>query len=538
MPERPLRIVFSLLHAGYLRHYGQPIRILASRGHLVHLALARADAKDRGDDALLAQLLADCPTVTAAEAPRRAPTDGWRPLAWLVRALMDVLRYAEPRYRAAPTLRERTAGKVRERITTSHVDPITRRLVLRTLAWVAGAPDLRRARMFMRLLRLVEAAIPTTPGVDALLSAHRADLVLASPVVEIGSSQIEFLKSARRAGIPCAVCVASWDNLTNKGLLRLTPDRVLVWNELQRRELVEMHDVPAERVVVTGGQKFDPWFAREPSTTRAELVARLGFEADVPFVLYLCSSSFIAPDEVTFVRRWVAALRGAADEAVARLGIVVRPHPQNAAQWQGVDLDELPNTAIWPREGEYPDAGDALSSFYDALAHSAVVVGVNTSAMIEAAIVGRSVLTVLDPAFAGTQEGTLHFHYLLREQGGFLGVARDLDEHVRQLASVLAGGAAEQARVQEFVGAFVRPHGLDRAVAPIVADEIETCAAARPVPLGTGERAVAAAIRLALQAPVAASTLALRRRSARYEGRLYVEPEAPGAAPPRRASAR
>src|SRR3712207_6916201 len=48
-------------------------------------------------------------------------------------------------------------------------------------------------------------------------------------------------------------------------------------------------------------------------------------------------------------------------------------------------------------------------SFYDSLHHAAAVVGVNTTAMIEAAIVGRPVLTVLDDAFALTQRGTLHF---------------------------------------------------------------------------------------------------------------------------------
>ncbi len=76
------------------------------------------------------------------------------------------------------------------------------------------------------------------------------------------------------------------------------------------------------------------------------------------------------------------------------------------------------------------------------------VVGVNTSVMIEAAVVGRSVLTLLDPAFDATQEGTLHFHYLLRENGGFLELARTFDEHLDQLGRCLAGGEEGQERVR------------------------------------------------------------------------------------------
>jgi hypothetical protein len=117
---------------------------------------------------------------------------------------------------------------------------------------------------------------------------------------------------------------------------------------------------------------------------------------------------------------------------------------------------------------------ESRADFFHSLAHSAAVVGVNTSAMIEAAIVGKGVYTVLDPQFRHTQEGTLHFRHLLRENGGVLHVARGLDEHVRQLA----GGLSAELRLEPFVESFVRPRGLDRPAAPILADELERVAAA------------------------------------------------------------
>ena len=44
-----------------------------------------------------------------------------------------------------------------------------------------------------------------------------------------------FGKYPGATGIPAGVCVASWDNLTNKGVIRSDPDAVFVWNEAQRR---------------------------------------------------------------------------------------------------------------------------------------------------------------------------------------------------------------------------------------------------------------------------------------------------------------
>jgi hypothetical protein len=98
-----LRVLFSLLHAGYLRHYGEPIRILATQGHRVHIALARSE-KDKGDNVLLDRLVADSPTVTYSLAPERPYADGWRRLAWVVRALIDLSLYADTRYVSAPAL--------------------------------------------------------------------------------------------------------------------------------------------------------------------------------------------------------------------------------------------------------------------------------------------------------------------------------------------------------------------------------------------------------------------------------------------------
>jgi hypothetical protein len=195
--------------------------------------------------------------------------------------------------------------------------------------------------------------------------------------------------------------------------------------------------------------------------------------ADAPYVLYLCSSPFIAPDEVDFVRRWGAAIRGAASPSLAGLGLLVRPHPQNGRQWNGVDLAELGNAAIWPPGGAQPDDGEARADYFDSLAHSACIIGINTSGLIEAGIVGKSVLTVLDEDFSGTQAGTLHFHYLRWENGGLLRVARDLDEHVAQLERALEQGAEDAEQIRRFVARFCRPHGLDQPAAPLVAAGIE-----------------------------------------------------------------
>ena len=207
---------------------------------------------------------------------------------------------------------------------------------------------------------------------------------------------------------------------------------MLVWNERQRVEAEELHGIPADRVVATGAQQFDEWFERRPSGTREEFLARVGLDPAERYVLYLCSSPDItrpAKGERAFVESWIEAVRGSADELLRQIGILVRPHPNPAAtnQWRRADLARFGNAVVWPSGGARPVGEEASAGFFDSLFHSDAVVGINTTSMIEAAIVGKSVLTIRAPQFA--QESTLHFHHLLAENGGFLHVAESLEEH-------------------------------------------------------------------------------------------------------------
>jgi hypothetical protein len=415
------------------------------------------------------------------------------------------------------------ARKLTEHVRTARaVDPVTSRLTLRLIRFMESHTSERSSRRIVGALGAVERAIPTCGRIDAYLRERRPDAVLVTPLIEFASSQVEYVKSARRAGIPSGGAVASWDNLTGKGLIRVLPDRVFVWNDIQVAEAEEMHGVPRGAAIATGAAKFDEWFERRPRWTRETLAARAGLDPARPYVLYVCSSAFIAPDEVAFVREWVGGLRADERPALRELGVLVRPHPQNAGQWAEADLSGVANVAVWPRAGAQPDAGEARAEFFDSLAHSAAVVGINTSALLEAAILGRSVLVPLVPQFAGTQRGTLHFRYLLHENGGFLHVASTLDKHADQLAGALERGGDHAEQTRRFVESFLRPHGLAKPAAPILAGEIEQLALVQPEP---PRRTAGSLVLRAGLTPFAAGATVVGAASTRIRGRAQLDPE-------------
>jgi hypothetical protein len=435
-----MRVLLLLQYPGYLRYFDSVVSELVARGHEVRLIFDRIDKQTEGLAAL--ENAPEQVVVDRQNFPRR--NDRWKPLAQALRGTVDYLRYLDPLYANSPYLRHRIDHLVPRPLGfLKRIGPLPKPVAVAALR---GAASLERL-------------IPSSARVEAKLREHAPDLVVVSPLVNPRSWQTDVVKSAKALGIPVALCVGSWDHLTSKGYIRALPDRVFVWNEKQADEAVSLHAIPRERIVVTGAQPFEKWFARTPRRDRLAFMEVVGLRADKPFVLFTGSTASISrPDaEIAFLRRWVAAIRSSEAPALREIGLLIRPHPYNSGHWEDADFEGLGNTVVFPRKGMNIVAEDSREIYLESIVFSDAVVGINTSAMVEATIFGKPVLTVRDPLFADTQDGTVHFKYLLPENGGFLLVAPTLEEHVRQLAGALADPAARRPVLERFVRGFLRP---------------------------------------------------------------------------------
>jgi hypothetical protein len=479
-----MRVLFVARHFTYFRNFESVVRRLAAKGHQVHLAADKEEGFGGRD--MVERLAAEQPGVTFGFTPPRQDAGEFE-LATALRLSFDYFRYLDPAYDRTPAIRARAHER-------------TPRLAL-ALGRMPGR------RLFAAGFRALEHGVRTDPAVTRFLDEQRPDVLVLTPLIDLGSPQLDYLKGARAAGIPTVLAVWSWDHLTSKSRIRMRPDRVFVWNPVQQEEAQRLHGVPSSAVVVTGAQCFDEWFDRQPSRTREAFCRAARLPDDRPFVLWVCSALFKgSPPEAAFVRRWIEKLRTAAHGDLRDCGILVRPHPQRLPEWRDVDLRAFPGVTLW---GSNPVDAQARADYFDSLYYARAVVGLNTSALIEAAIVDRPVHTIVDEDYWQNQSGTLHFQYLTDPEFGFLRVATTLDEHVEQLARAMKyGRAPENAR---FVERFVRPGGRDARATDRFVDAVEDAALLSPRGAGRLPAALArpavAALRSMSRTPWGASLL-------------------------------
>ena len=284
------------------------------------------------------------------------------------------------------------------------------------------------------------------------------------------------VKAARALGLPTLMLVWSWDNLSSKAVLHEHPDRLLVWNETagarggrrstaSRPSAIEVRRRAELRPLLRGGRG-----GRRPNAaaTRSSTSAR---RRTSPRTSRRSSTAGSRPCGRVPTR------------ASATPRCVVRPHPAGEAWLDWTPPDERVSLERPAREDRARHArraaragrrrrrpeherrdrgGDRRPARADVPRRS-----------------GRARTGGLDP-----------LPLPARAEGGFVLDAATLDEHVAQLAQVLAGDY-DPAPTERFVERFVRPRGLDEPVAPIVAAAALELAGARSPPRWAAPREAA-----------------------------------------------
>jgi hypothetical protein len=471
-----VKVVFALRHSGHFRFFDDVIRELCGVGHTVQALLDphhTSNTEAKGSMRALMACQQETPGFSWDWALARR--DAWRRPLFLSRELISYSGYLQPGRQGSQAISSRYLKVLPPLVQWALRRPAARRWLLRPATQSA--------------LRRLERRAPPDRAILGWLREHRPDVVVASPYIMARSEEVEYVKAALKLGIPSIAAITSWDHLTTKGMFQIVPDLTLVWNQNQVEEAVTFHGLPRERIAITGAPVFDRFFTLRPSLDRAEFCQQAGLDPARPYLLYLCSSKSIARQEADFVVEFARGLRQSA--GLQQTSLLVRPHPLNADIWQDYPRDLL---TVWPPRGDVPETSQSRQDYFHSLFYSEAVMGINTSAFIDAAIVDKPCLAVLAERFRDTQLAIAHFRHLLN--ANFLHTVPDAAGAARALQAILAGDDALRDNRRRFVRNFVRPWGLDQPASRVMARAIE--AAARRVPSESlsavlaGEREVAA----------------------------------------------
>lgn len=417
------------------------VRRLCQRGHDVSLILGMEEKETISDDALR-HIQRDIPGLIVE--PLRTRKVFWK----LARLLREILNYAH-------VLNNEEMRKWDVAKWFRFFPPFLWKIV----STPTGRKLLKKPQV-QKFLRSLEQKIPVDGAIRKHIQKHVPDIMVVMPLINPASKETEYLKAAKSLHIPVLYSMVSWDNISSKGTFHGRPDYNVVWNESLASELSNMHGIPREHIYITGAPRFDHLLDRsdELLLPRAEFLQMAGMDDKEEYILYVGSTFLVTndhkknADESVLIKEIADAL--AKDPRTKDVNLVLRPHPTNSTFLEKIRAEARTNIIVFPRNGEIPDTEEKRSRFHNSIFHSVAVVGVNTTAFLEASALDKPCITIQTQTSVETQL-LLHFHHLA--DAGFLETAHSANELVDVVSRLQSGVDARREQRREFVRNFLRP---------------------------------------------------------------------------------
>ena len=271
------------------------------------------------------------------------------------------------------------------------------RIILRMLEIFNSENGLEK---FLRYLDKIEADL--TPMLESrLFDKYQPSLVFYSSLY---TKYLSILIGAHQRKIKTMSFIQSWDNPTSKGPFRVTPDKIIVWNNILKEEVAKFHYVSPQDILLSGVPQFDLYLDKEHFLSKEIFFQELNLDADKKLITYTTGPHNMLPDEHEVVDLLYASIQ--ADKTTYPSQLLVRLHPKDDMKYYkkfenmpGLVL-QLPGQIARTNDRWNPTQRD-MYGLAELMFYSDVVVNTSSTITIDAACLDTPVVNI---AFDGYRE--------------------------------------------------------------------------------------------------------------------------------------
>jgi hypothetical protein len=276
-----------------------------------------------------------------------------------------------------------------------------------------------------------------------IFRTYRPSLVVTATTGNVAKSDLPVLWEARASGVKTLCLVHSWDNITGyKGMMHARPNFLGTWNELQKREAVELHFYNPNCVKVVGPPQFDLYREAGIFEPREAFLRKLGLDANKK-VITLAEATMASAENTYILDILLDALQRRQFVVPVQLLCRLHPrwHPGVARENYHRYLNNPLVTFDFPNSHTeslgWNPTRPSMIYLANTMRHSDVLVNVASTVTIEACILD---VPVVNLGFSLTQPKRFqerivqgawrrHYGYILERNGTY--IAKDPDDLIK-----------------------------------------------------------------------------------------------------------
>jgi hypothetical protein len=245
--------------------------------------------------------------------------------------------------------------------------------------------------LIRKLARFLDAALVRNSTYAPYFAKHRPNLVLMAHLFD--DQEIHLLREAKRRKVKTVGFINSWDKVTARCMLRLLPEKFVVFNDIVKQELMEHDEVRERDIFAAGLPHYDAYVRNRPSP-RAEFYKQLGIKPEVKHVIVYAPNGKFSKEAdgamIDLLRSFIA-------QSLLPKGteLLVRFQPNDALDPSLIEgraglIYDVPGTRFSNRRGtDWDMSGKDIQRLVDTLYHSALFICYTSSLSVDAAVFNK-----------------------------------------------------------------------------------------------------------------------------------------------------
>lgn len=297
------------------------------------------------------------------------------------------------------------------------------------------------------IFRFLDFKLVNDSSVSGFFEKYKPDLIYSPNI--ISNIDRAFLKEAKKREIKNVGMINAWDNITlAKYPFRILPKKLIVYNEIIKKEAIKYLDMKEKDIFVSGWPHFDH-YVNSQRISREEFCRKLNINPAKKIILFASIGSILNPTEWQVLDMLDKAIveKKLPDDVL----IIFRQHPtektkmENIKDGGNVAIDDS-KTIISGKNKIYSEILKSdMDHLADSIYYSAVTINTCSTMSIDAAAFDKPIVNI---AFDGSKKRPFHdsvrrfyepshAHYQPIVKSGGVRVAYNMEELIKYIKMYL-----------------------------------------------------------------------------------------------------
>lgn len=261
--------------------------------------------------------------------------------------------------------------------------------LIRILNYIFARPSV------ILFFRLLDSKFVRDRTFSDIFDKYSPDLILLAHLFD--EIEINLLREARIRNVKSIGFINSWDKVTSRCILRLHPDRMIVFNENVKKELIKYNLFDAKKIFISGLPQYDYYFNTQP-LAKKDFFKKVGISEDKKIILYAPMGRSFSVSDWDVIDYLYEIINSS--EVTSSIALLVRFQPNDF-----VDINEIkkrphlkydmPGIRFDTKRGvDWDMSFNDLEHLRDTLFHISILICYASSITIDAAIFDKPIINV------------------------------------------------------------------------------------------------------------------------------------------------